>query len=175
MRCHIQAERLKIDGGTHSNSDYQNKRYKKSFKRDIPACRPCLWQQFVFFKCLFVMTIITLESCFFPILFYNSCGKINHDCGVSIVGESKAMGFRPVKIIPEFLGSIVACVNKRDGTVLKAGTASQIIGPVIVDPTHVMLGAGCGDWGVCIYLSLADASQLKSDLDRLIAEHTQRG
>jgi hypothetical protein len=71
--------------------------------------------------------------------------------------------------------SIVACVNKRDGTVLKVGTASRMIGPAIVDPSHLMLGAGCGDWGVCIYLTVADAARLNVELDRLIAEQTARG
>jgi hypothetical protein len=71
--------------------------------------------------------------------------------------------------------SIVACVNKRDGTVLKVGTASRMIGPAIVDPSHLMLGAGCGEWGVCIYLTVADAARLNVELDRLIAEQTARG
>jgi hypothetical protein len=71
--------------------------------------------------------------------------------------------------------SIVACVNKCDGTVLKVGTASRMIGPAIVDPSHLMLGAGCGDWGVCIYLTVADAARLNVELDRLIAEQTARG
>ena len=71
--------------------------------------------------------------------------------------------------------SIVTCVNKRDGTLLKVGTASRMVGPAIVDPFHLMLGAGCGDWGVCIYLTLADAARLKSELDRVISEQTERG
>jgi hypothetical protein len=72
-------------------------------------------------------------------------------------------------------GPIVTCVNKRDGTVLKVGTASRMVGPAIVDPFHLMLGAGCGDWGVCIYLTLADAARLKMELDRVITEQTERG
>jgi hypothetical protein len=72
-------------------------------------------------------------------------------------------------------GSIITCVNKRDGTVLKVGTASHIIGPSVVDPSHLMLGAGCGDWGVCMYLTLADAAMLNVELDRVLAEQTQRG
>ena len=71
--------------------------------------------------------------------------------------------------------SIVTCVNKRDGTLLKVGSASRMVGPAIVDPFHLMLGAGCGDWGVCIYLTLADAARLKSELDRVISEHAGRG
>jgi hypothetical protein len=71
--------------------------------------------------------------------------------------------------------SIVTCVNKRDGTLLKVGTASRMVGPAIVDPFHLMLGAGCDDWGVCIYLTLADAATLKAELDRVIAEQTERG
>ena len=76
---------------------------------------------------------------------------------------------------PTLDGSIVTCVNKRDGTVLKVGTASHMIGPALVDPCHLMLGAGCGDWGVCIYLTLADAARLNVALNRLIADQTQRG
>jgi hypothetical protein len=72
-------------------------------------------------------------------------------------------------------GSIVTCVNKRDGTLLKVGTAFGLVGPAIVDPFHLMLGAGCGDWGVCIYLTLADAARLKTELDRVISEQTERG
>jgi hypothetical protein len=75
----------------------------------------------------------------------------------------------------EVTGSIVTCVNKRDGTLLKVGTASRMVGPAIVDPFHLMLGAGCDDWGVCIYLTLADAARLKTELDRVIAEQTERG
>ena len=76
---------------------------------------------------------------------------------------------------PRYSGSIVTCINKRDGTILKVGTASHMIGPSVVDPCHLLLGAGCGDWGVCMYLTLADAARLKTDLDRLIAEHAERG
>jgi hypothetical protein len=71
--------------------------------------------------------------------------------------------------------SIVTCINKRDGTLLKVGTDSRMIGPAIVDPYHLMLGTGCGDWGVCIYFTLADAARLKTDLDRLMADHSERG
>jgi hypothetical protein len=80
-----------------------------------------------------------------------------------------------MKTEPELPRSIVACVNKRDGTVLRAGTASGLIGPTAVDPFHFMLGAGCGDWGVCIYLTVPDAVKLNAELDRLIAEQTERG
>lgn len=80
-----------------------------------------------------------------------------------------------MKIIPKLSGSIVACVSKRDGTVLKVGTASRMIGPAVIDPSHLMVGAGCGDWGVCVYLSLADAAHLRAELDRLITEHAQQG
>jgi hypothetical protein len=76
---------------------------------------------------------------------------------------------------PELPRSIVACVNKRDGTVLRAGTASRLIGPAVVDPFHLMLGAGCEDWGVCIYLTVPDAVWLTAELDRLIAEQSERG
>jgi hypothetical protein len=76
---------------------------------------------------------------------------------------------------PRLPDSILTCVNGLDGTVLKAGTASRMIGPSSVDPLHLMLGAACGDWGVCIYLNLADAARLKTDLDRLLTEHAERG
>ena len=78
-------------------------------------------------------------------------------------------------IQPTSQDSIVACVNKQDGTILKVGTAARMIGPAVVDPSHLMFGAGCGDWGVCIYLTIADAARLKSELDRLIVNQTQRG
>jgi hypothetical protein len=72
-------------------------------------------------------------------------------------------------------GSIVTCVNQRDGTVLKLGTASRMIGPTLVDPFHLMLGAGCGDWGICVYLTLADAARLRVELDLVITEQANRG
>jgi hypothetical protein len=80
-----------------------------------------------------------------------------------------------MKTEPTLPRSIVACINKRDGTVFKVGTASRLIGPTMVDPFRLVLGAGCGDWGVCIYLSLADALRLNTELERLIAEQTERG
>ena len=58
---------------------------------------------------------------------------------------------------------------------LKVGTISRLIGPAIVDPLHVMLGAGVDDWGVCIYLTMSEADRLKVALDRLIAEHAEPG
>lgn len=72
-------------------------------------------------------------------------------------------------------GSIIACVNNQDGTVLKAGAVSRMIGPAVVDPLHVMLGARIDDWGVCIYLTLADAARLNMELEQVIAEHTDAG
>jgi len=80
-----------------------------------------------------------------------------------------------MKTEPNLPRSIVACINKRDGTVLKAGTASRMIGPAMVDPSRLMLGAGCGDWGVCIYLTVDDALSLTAELGRLIAEQRERG
>ncbi len=71
-------------------------------------------------------------------------------------------------------GSIIACVDKRDGTVLKVGNVSGMVTPSIVDPLHVMIGAGSRDWGVCLYLSLADAATLNAELGRLIAEQRER-
>jgi hypothetical protein len=80
-----------------------------------------------------------------------------------------------MKTEPNLPRSIVACINKGDGSVFKVGTASRLIGPTMVDPFRLVLGAGCGDWGVCIYLSLADARRLNSELERVIAEHTACG
>jgi hypothetical protein len=76
---------------------------------------------------------------------------------------------------PVLPGSIVTCVNTRDGTVLKVGLTSGLIGPSVVDPSYLMLGAGCGDWGVCIYLTLADAARLNVELERVLAEQIERG
>jgi hypothetical protein len=66
--------------------------------------------------------------------------------------------------------SIVACVDKEDGAVFRLGAASRMIGPTVVDGTHVMVGAGCEDWGVCVYLSLPDARRLHRELGRLLAQ-----
>ncbi len=66
--------------------------------------------------------------------------------------------------------SVVACVDKEDGAVFRLGSAQRIIGPNIVDSTHVMVGVGCGDWGLGVYLTLADAIRLNNDLSRLLAE-----
>ena len=51
----------------------------------------------------------------------------------------------------------------------------QIVGPTMADPLHVMVGARCGDWGVCLYLSVGDAVRLHSELGRVLAEHAERG
>jgi hypothetical protein len=66
--------------------------------------------------------------------------------------------------------SIVACVDKEDGAVFRLGAASRMIGPTAVDGSHVMIGAGCEDWGVCAYLSFADARRLHRELGRLLQE-----
>ncbi len=76
---------------------------------------------------------------------------------------------------PRLPESIVTCINKRDGTLLRVGTASCMIGPAIVDPLHLMVGAGCDDFGVCIYFTLADAARLNVELARLIGDQTERG
>ena len=44
----------------------------------------------------------------------------------------------------------------------------------VIDPLHIMLGAGCGDWGMCLYLTIADAALIHSELGRLLAEHSAR-
>jgi hypothetical protein len=64
--------------------------------------------------------------------------------------------------------SIVACVDKEDGAVFRLGAASRMIGPTVVDTSHVMVGAGCEDWGVCVYLSVADARRLHRELGVLL-------
>jgi hypothetical protein len=83
--------------------------------------------------------------------------------------------FQKMKKPATLPSSIIACVDKRDGRVLKVGTVSGMIASAIVDPHHVMLGAGCGDWGVCMYLTLADAARLNAELDQLITDQTERG
>ncbi len=40
----------------------------------------------------------------------------------------------------------------------------------VFDASHVMVGAGCEDWGVCVYLSVADARRLHSELGRILTE-----
>lgn len=72
-------------------------------------------------------------------------------------------------------GSIIACVDKRDGTILKVAAVSRMIVPGIADPFHIVFGAGCGDWSVCVYLTFADAARFKADLGQLIDDHAQRG
>jgi hypothetical protein len=75
-------------------------------------------------------------------------------------------------VIPQ---SIVACVDREDGAVFRLGAASRMIGPAPVDSSHVMVGAGCDDWGVCVYLSVADARRLHRELGRIIAELPDHG
>jgi len=72
-------------------------------------------------------------------------------------------------------GSIVACINRRDGAVLKVAAVSRMIVPALVDPFHVVFGAGCGDWSVCVYLTFADAARFNAELGQLIDEHARRG
>jgi hypothetical protein len=76
---------------------------------------------------------------------------------------------------PMATGSIVACIDKHDGAIFKAAAVSHMIVPALADPFHVVFGAGCGEWGVCVYLTLADAARLNAELGHLINEHTQRG
>ncbi len=71
-------------------------------------------------------------------------------------------------------GSIVACVSKRDGVVLKVGAVSRMFAPALVAPFQVAFGAACGDWRVCVYLTITDAARLTAELGRLIDEHTDR-
>jgi hypothetical protein len=71
--------------------------------------------------------------------------------------------------------SVVACLDRRERTVLRTETVSELVKPVVIDPLHIMLGAGCGDWGMCLYLTIADAALIHSELGRLLAEHSARG
>ena len=71
--------------------------------------------------------------------------------------------------------SIVACIDKQDGAVFRLGAASRMIGPKVIDASHVMVGAGCDDWGVCAYLSIADARRLHREIGLILAGLPDRG
>jgi hypothetical protein len=70
--------------------------------------------------------------------------------------------------------SMVACLRRDDGSVLRAGAATHLIAPTVQDKVHVTLGAGCGDWGVCFYLSLPDAIWLNGELARILVDLKER-
>ena len=71
--------------------------------------------------------------------------------------------------------SIVACLDRVDGSLLHVGVTSHLLEPAMIDPRHVMLGVECGDWGVCLYLTVADAARLNGELGRLLADLAERG
>lgn len=70
--------------------------------------------------------------------------------------------------------SIVACLDRADGSIFRVGATSHIVGPALVDPFHVMLGVECEDWGVCLYLTVADAVSLNRQLNEFLADLAKR-
>ena len=52
---------------------------------------------------------------------------------------------------------------------------SKLVKPVVIDPFHIMLGAGSEDWGACLYLTITDAALIHGELGRVLAEHSGRG
>lgn len=70
--------------------------------------------------------------------------------------------------------SMATCLNREDGSMLRTGTVSHVVKPSLVDSLHIMLGAGCDDWGVCLFLTIADAAKLSTELSRLLAMHSQK-
>jgi hypothetical protein len=71
--------------------------------------------------------------------------------------------------------SIAACLDRVDGSVVRVGVTSHLVGPAMIDPHHVMVGVECGDWGVCLYLTVADAARLNGELGEFLAELAERG
>lgn len=71
--------------------------------------------------------------------------------------------------------SIAACLDRVEGSVFLSGTVSHLLTPGLVDPLHIMVGAGCDEWGLCLFLTVADAAKLHVDLGRLLADHAARG
>ena len=76
---------------------------------------------------------------------------------------------------PRSVRSLVACVDGDDASILRSGTAFRIVWPTMVDSFHVMIGAGCGAWGVCLFLNLPDAVMLHAELGRVLSELAERG
>jgi hypothetical protein len=70
--------------------------------------------------------------------------------------------------------SIVACLDRADGSIFRMGATSHIVGPAMIDPLHVMLGVECDDWGVCLYLTVTDALRLNRELNQLLAGLAKR-
>ena len=71
--------------------------------------------------------------------------------------------------------SIAACLDRVQGSVFRSGTVSHLLKPSLVDPLHVVLGVGCHDWGVCMFLTVTDAAKLNAELGQLLAEHAASG
>ncbi len=71
--------------------------------------------------------------------------------------------------------SIAACLDRVEGSVFRSGAVSHLMAPVLVDPLHVIVGAGCGEWGVCLFLTIADAAKLHVELGQLLADQAARG
>jgi hypothetical protein len=71
--------------------------------------------------------------------------------------------------------SMAAYLDRKKGSVLQSGTVSHIAKPIMVDPLRVMIGAGCGEWGLCLYLTITDAAELNARLSRLLSEHAEQG
>ena len=76
---------------------------------------------------------------------------------------------------PLVLQSLATCLDRDGGSVLRTGLVSHLLKPVLNDSLHVIVGAGCGDWGMCLYLTIADAAKLNADLGQLLADHAARG
>jgi hypothetical protein len=76
---------------------------------------------------------------------------------------------------PTVSPTIVACLDRVDGSLFRVGVTSHLLEPAMIDPLHVMLGVECGDWGVCLYLTVADAARLNGELGRLLDDLAERG
>ncbi len=70
---------------------------------------------------------------------------------------------------------MAACLDRCEGSVLKQGVVSHFVKPFLKDTMHVILGAGCDDWGMCLYLTIDDAVKLNAELGRLLADHIASG
>ncbi len=76
---------------------------------------------------------------------------------------------------PLILESFVACLDRHERSVVRTGTVSHLVKPHLIDSFHIMLGAGCDDWGVCLYLTIADAALIHAELGRILADHSAKG
>jgi energy-converting hydrogenase Eha subunit C len=82
---------------------------------------------------------------------------------------------QPRKVQNMPLQSIVACLDRQRGSVLMTAPVSHMVQPVMIDPLHIMIGTGCGDWGLCQYLTIADAAALHAALGQILADQVARG